>query len=123
MKRLILLLNIIFTSFGTIIAKDYEPTTEKFDKIEMNIEACMKVIRTDSCFSVIIPDTTNLRYLDLIVVNNILKVSYKNKRYKELLEDEKPKLSIKSVIKKYCPKFSFVFFCNCYCKTAGNVVY
>ena len=86
MKRLILLLNIIFTSFGTIIAKDYEPTTEKFDKIEMNIEACMKVIRTDSCFSVIIPDTTNLRYLDLIVVNNILKVSYKNKYYKELLE-------------------------------------
>ena len=85
MKRLILLLNIIFTSFGTIIAKDYEPTTEKFDTIEMSIEACMKVIRTDSCFSVIIPDTTNLKYLDLIVVNNILKVSYKNQNYKDLI--------------------------------------
>ena len=85
MKRLILLLSILATSFGTIIAKDFEPTIEKFDKIEMNVEACMKVIRTDSCFSVIVPDTNKLKYLDLIIVDNILKVSYKKPSYKELL--------------------------------------
>jgi len=36
-----------------------------------------------------------------------------NLENKEILECEKPKFSIKSVIKKYCPKFSFVFFCIC----------
>ena len=87
MKKLILLLSIIITSFGTVIAQNFEPNTEKFDKIEMNVEACMKVIRTDSCFSVIIPDTTDLKYLDLVIVDNILKVSYKNPTYKYLLTD------------------------------------
>lgn len=95
MKRLILLLSIIITSFGTIIAKDFEPNTEKFDKIEMNVEASMKVIRTDSCFSVIIPDTLNLKYLDLRIEDNTLKISYKNSLFKELMRKDPIRIIVK----------------------------
>ena len=87
MKRLILLLSIVITSFGTVIAQKIEPITEKFEKIEMNVEACVKVIRTDSCFSVIIPDTVAMKCLDLNIVDKVLKVSYKTPIYKSLLID------------------------------------
>lgn len=84
-KVLFTLFTIIITSLS-ISAKDNEISVEKFDKVEMNVEALMEIIKSPEC-RVLVPDTSDIKYLDLIVVNNILKVSYKKPYYKEVLKD------------------------------------
>lgn len=86
-KTLFTLITIIIMASLSITAKTKvcEVSVEKFDKVEMNVEALISIIKSDTCRVSV--DTMDIKYLDLIVMDNILKVSYSKPYYKEMLKN------------------------------------
>jgi hypothetical protein len=91
MKKLLFALITITITSLSIQARNLEISEEKFNKVEMNVEALMKVISYPE-FRVIVPDTADIKYIDLIIIDNILKVSYSKPYYKDLLQNSPVRL-------------------------------
>lgn len=98
MKKTIYTLLIMIMTSLNIIAKNNVIELEKFEIVEMNVKAKMLVIRSANQ-EVLIPDTTAMKYLDLKVVDNTLKVNYKKAHYKEVVEPVTIVLKVSDSIK------------------------
>ena len=84
MKKTIYTLLIMIMTSLNIAARDCEVYTEKFNTVEVNVITNMKLVKSDTC-GVIIPSIEDKRYLDLKVVDNTLKVSYKKFYYRDII--------------------------------------
>jgi hypothetical protein len=85
MKKIIYTLLIMTMTSLNIAANNCEVTTEKFDTVEMNVKALMKVVKADS-YRVSIPNKSEKDFLDFVIVDSVLKVTYKRPYYKEITE-------------------------------------
>lgn len=84
MKKTIYTLLIMIMTSLNIAARNCEVLVEKFNTVEVNVNTTMKLVKSDSC-GVIIPSIEDKKYLDLKVVDNTLKVSYKKSYYRDVI--------------------------------------